>query len=130
MKASSLKWVQSAEEEYQAAVFLMKQRGRTAPLNSICFHSRQCLEWYLKGRLEDAGLPVPKTDNLAVLLNRVLYLEPLWASFQSSVATVKDYTVEFLYPGHLATRKQADEALKICNSMRKEIRLALGLSAK
>ena len=130
MNANFVECVRFAEEEYQVAVFLMKRRGGNALMNSICFHCQQCLEWYLKGRLQRAGLPIPKTHNLAVLLDQVLSLEPMWASFETSVATVKNYTADFLYPGHVATPKQAREALKICQSIRKEIRLALGLSAK
>ena len=131
MNANALEWVRYAEEDYEVAVSLNKKRhGRKAPLNSICFHCQQCLERYLKGRFEAAGLPVPKTHDLVVLLDQVLSLEPLWASFQSSLAIVKDYTVDFLYPGHRATPTQAREALRICRSIRKEVRVALGLSAK
>lgn len=130
MNINILEWVRVAEEDYEVAVFLTKRRGRKAPLNSICFHCQQCVEKYLKGRLEEAGLPVPKIHNLVVLLNQVLPLEPLWASFQSSLATLNNYAVHFRYPGHLANPTQTREAVKTCRSFRKEARLALGLSAK
>ena len=48
-------------------------------LNAVCFHTQQCAEKYLKARLEEGGLSVPKSHDLDDLLNRLLPIEPLWA---------------------------------------------------
>ena len=40
--------------------------------------AQQCVEKYLKGRMADAGMVVPRTHDLAALLDALLPLEPLW----------------------------------------------------
>jgi|GEM_PF-2584315 len=37
------------------------------------------------------------------------------------------YAVKFRYPGHVATRVDARQALRACRSIRSEARLSLGL---
>jgi HEPN domain-containing protein len=50
MKASTLEWVEKAEEDWEAAQ--RSYRARKVPLyNVACFHSQQCVEKYLKARL-------------------------------------------------------------------------------
>lgn len=130
MKADTAEWVRCAEEDFAVATVLMKGRRRVSTNNSICFHCQQCVEKYLKSRLEEAGLKVPKIHSLMALLNQTLSLEPLWASFLPSLTTLNNYAVHFRYPGHLASRQDTRTALKICRSIRREVRLALGLPAK
>jgi len=48
----------------------------------------------MKGRLEEAGLPVPKTHDLEDLLNRLLPVEPLWAAFRPAVQRLTDHAVD------------------------------------
>ena len=127
MNVDTQDWVCSAEDDFRSAGLLLKHGGRKAPVNVVCFHGQQCVEKYLKGRLEEARMTVPKIHNLVLLLEAVLPHEPLWESFRTSLAGLNNYAVHFRYPGHAATRADALEALKICRSFRKDARLALGL---
>jgi hypothetical protein len=43
---------------------------------------------------------------------------------------LNDYAVKFRYPGHVATRTDAREALKVCRSIRTDVRLSIGLPRK
>ena len=67
MKPSTREWVVKAEEDYLAAVDLSRRRKR--PLwSGVCFHAQQCAEKYLKARMEEASLAIPRTHDLEVLL--------------------------------------------------------------
>ena len=129
MKPATREWVRCAEEDFDVASALMRRRTRTAA-NSIGFHCQQCAEKYLKARLTEAGLNVPKTHDLVILLQLLLAVEPLWASFAPTLRRLNDYAVKFRYPGHLATRQDAKHAVMACRSVRAEVRSSLGLPGK
>jgi HEPN domain-containing protein len=126
MKPATREWIRCAEEDFDVAAALMRRRTKTAA-NSIGFHCQQCVEKYLKARLEEAGLNAPKTHDLVVLLQLLLPVEPLWASFAPALRRLNDYAVKFRYPGHVTTRADARQALKACRSLRSDVRLSLGL---
>jgi len=126
MKAATRDWVAKAEEDYLAAVDLARRRKRPV-WSAVCFHTQQCAEKYLKARLEEAGLPVPRTHDLDVLLNHLLPVEPLWAALRPALQTLTDYAVDFRYPGHTARKPHAQRALRDGRSVRREARLTLGL---
>jgi HEPN domain-containing protein len=126
MKPATREWIRCAEEDFDVAAALMRRRTKTAA-NSIGFHCQQCVEKYLKARLEESGLNAPKTHDLVVLLQLLLPVEPLWASFAPALRRLNDYAVKFRYPGHVTTRADARQALKACRSLRSDVRLSLGL---
>ena len=126
MKPATREWVRCAEKDFDVAAALMRRRTKTAA-NSIGFHCQQCVEKYLKARLEEAGLNAPRTHDLVVLLQLLLPVEPLWASFAPALRRLNDYAVKFRYPGHVTTRADARQALKACRSLRSDVRLNLGL---
>jgi len=129
MKAETREWVRFAGADFEAATSLMRKRKKL-PANIVGFHCQQCVEKYLKARMVEDGIPVIKTHDLQVLLNLLLPSQPLWAAFHSALGNLTGYGVKFRYPGHVATRVDAREALKACRSIRAEIRLSLGLPKK
>lgn len=129
MKADTQEWVRYAEEDYVVACVLMRSRRPLAP-NSVCFHCQQSIEKYLKARLVEAGMTVPKTHDLEALLNLLLPLEPLWETFRPTMNLLGGFAVKSRYPGHDLQREEARFALKTCRSLRKEARLALSLPAR
>src|SRR5207245_2016186 len=80
MKPATREWVRCAEEDFEVATALIRRRAKIAA-NSIGFHCQQCMEKYLKARLEEAGLLAPRTHDLIALLQLLLPLEPFWSSF-------------------------------------------------
>ena len=129
MKAATREWVRCAEEDFDVANALLRRRTKTAA-NSIGFHCQQCVEKYLKARLEEGSLNAPKTHDLIVLLQLLLPVEPLWGSFAPALRRLNDYAVKFRYPGRIATKADAREALKVCRSIRSDVRLSIGLPRK
>lgn len=130
MKADARDWVESAEVDFQVASSQFRLRTKRSTANAICFHCQQCVERYLKARLVEAGLDIPRTHDLVLLLQRLSPIEPLWTAFAPSLRGLNDYAVKYRYPGHIATRADAREALKACRSIRVEVRLSLGLPKK
>jgi|ERR1051325_2440465 HEPN domain-containing protein len=128
MKPVTREWVAKAEEDLLAAVDLGRRRKRPV-WDAVCFHCQQATEKYLKARLHEAGLAVPRTHDLESLLNLLLPAEPLWSAFRPALQDLSDYAVDFRYPGHRATKAKARRALADCKAVRREVRHSLGLSA-
>src|ERR1051325_2159354 len=129
MKPATREWVRCSEEDFGVPRAVRRLRTKTAA-NSIGFHCQQCVEKYLKARLEEAGLTVPKTHDLVALLQLLLPVSTLWAAFAPALRRLNDSAVKFRYPGNFATRADARQALKVCCSIRVDVRLSLGLPRK
>lgn len=127
MKQATRDWVKKAEEDYLAALDLARRRNRQLH-NSVCFHCQQSAEKYLKARIEEAGLRIPRSHDLESLLNILLQVEPLWAALRPALQNLTDFAVDFRYPGNEANKQDARTALRDCKAIRKETRLALGLA--
>ena len=127
MKQATHDWVRKAEEDYLAATDLARRRTRRLH-NSVCFHCQQSAEKYLKARIEEAGLRILRSHDLESLLNILLQAEPLWAALRPALQNLTDFAVDFRYPGNEANEQDAKTAVRDCKSVRKEVRLALGLT--
>src|SRR4051794_37622817 len=113
MKVSTRDWVLKAEEDFLAASALNLRRKK--PLwNVVSFHVQQAVEKYLKARLEEAGLGIPKTHDLLHLLALTTAVEPLWSAYHSAFSLLASYAVQTRYPGNSATKTDARHALKLC----------------
>ncbi len=129
MKASTREWVTKAEEDFAVARLLARPRKK--PLwSAVAFHAQQCVEKYLKARLNEASLPFPRTHDLEQLLNHILAVEPLWAAFRTALKRLSDAAVVPRYPGANCTKAEAQRALRTCTTFRKEARLGLGLPVR
>jgi HEPN domain-containing protein len=126
MKASTREWVAKAEEDFAVASILARPRKK--PLwSGVCFHAQQCVEKYLKARLNEDSLPVHKTHDLEQLLNHALPSQPFWAAFRPSLKRLSDAAVLPRYPGNVYNKAEAQRALRTCKAFRREARLSLGL---
>ena len=126
MKPLVAEWVSKAEGDF--AMVERESRARKNPsYDGICFHAQQCAEKYLKARLCQAGIRVPKIHDLFLLLEQVLAVEPLWESYRADLAYLSDFAVHFRYPGESADRQTALRARALCRSFRKTARHSLAL---
>ena len=75
MKPLTREWIDKAEGDFATA--RREIRARQAPnYDAVCFHAQQCVEKYLKARLQEAELPFGRTHDLVALLNLLLPLNP------------------------------------------------------
>ncbi len=128
MKPLTRDWVKKAENDFKVASQVMRRRKDPVP-DAVCFHCQQCVEKYLKARLVEAGLSFPKSHDLFLLVNLVGAVEPAWLAFSSAAKAITNYAVDFRYPGHSATVREARNALKHCRLIRVAVRRSLGLKA-
>jgi HEPN domain-containing protein len=118
-------WVRKAEADFQSAQ--LEFRARKHPnYDAACFHAQQCIEKYLKARLQEANTPFPKSHDLAQLLELVTPVEPLWACLRAELNWLNVFAVQFRYPGRDADRETAKEALHACRHAREIMRAAMG----
>ena len=113
MKPITREWISKAEGDWNAAGILFRSR-KHPNYDGACFHTQQCAEKYLKGRLEEAGISFGKTHDLEKLLSQALALEPSWSVLRQDVIFLTDFAVEYRYPGSSATKPTAKEAIKRC----------------
>src|SRR5262245_61301153 len=98
MKPLTREWIDKAEGDF--ATTRREIRVRKAPnYDAVCFHAQQCVEKYLKARLQEAEIPFGRTHDLAALLNLLLPLEPSWEPLRLSLRTLTTFAVGVRYPG-------------------------------
>jgi HEPN domain-containing protein len=126
MKPLTREWVDKAEADLRSAG--RELRARNAPnLDAACFFAQQAMEKYLKARLQEASVPFRKIHDLETLLNQLAAVEPSWHILVPGLKPLSAYAVVFRYPGHSATKKEAQEAIRWAKKVRELARRALGL---
>jgi HEPN domain-containing protein len=127
MNPLTVEWIDKAEGDFTTA--LRELRARKSPnYDASCFHAQQCIEKYLKARLQESGIAFSKTHNLTVLLDLLLPVEPTYDTFRQKLLALTAFAVAYRYPGASADKDTAREALKFCKEVRQEIRLSLSLN--
>jgi len=127
MKSITREWVQKAEGDFVTAE--RELSAATDPnYDAACFHSQQCVEKYLKGRLQEADLHFEKTHDLSSLLDLVLPVEPDWEDLRSELNLLNSFAVDFRYPGEFADEADAEVAIVTCRKVRLLVRESLDLA--
>jgi HEPN domain-containing protein len=126
MKPITQLWVDKAEGDWQVANRAWKARDRPV-YDHVCFHSHECAEKYLKGRLVEADATFPKTHNLPHLLTLLLPIEPEWHVLEPDLLGLKVFGVSIVYPGKQADKADAENALRFCRAVREVARRSLEL---
>ena len=128
MKPLTREWIGKAEGDFTTT--RREVQARKAPnYDAACFHAQQCVEKYLKARLQEATLPFGRTHDLSALLNLLLSVEPSWESLRPYLHALTTFAVGVRYPGESADKAMAREALALCRTVRRHIRLSLGLES-
>jgi HEPN domain-containing protein len=126
MKSATLEWIKKAESDWLLAVSLTRRR-KVLVHDHACFHFQQAAEKYVKARLEEANVRIPKTHQVDDLVQMALPLEPLWSALLPAASRISDYGVRVRYPGNEATAQEMKTAHQDAKSIRESARTALGL---
>jgi HEPN domain-containing protein len=125
MKRLTAQWIRKAEDDTRGATSLAQSEP---PLNDlICFHCQQSAEKYLKALLQEWDLVPPRIHDLLQLLNLLLPRDATLRTLRRKLAALRNYAVDYRYPGDHASRKQSLAALRHAERVRHEIRTRLGL---
>jgi len=119
------RWLNKATEDFR--VMRREFRNTEEPAyNAICFHAQQCTEKLLKGFLQEYDIYFPKTHNIRDLIILALPIRPEWNQLIDSASSLNRYAVDARYPDDEAYREDAEEAVAICEKLRRIILDALG----
>jgi HEPN domain-containing protein len=127
MKARTAEWVVKAEGDFATATREFHAR-KNPNFDAVCFHAQQCVEKYLKARLVEADLLIPRTHDLVLLLDLVLPLEPLWEVWRDDLADLSAFAVVLRYPGDAADKPMAVDAYAKLRRFRAAARIILNIT--
>lgn len=119
MKELTAEWLVKAEEDYSVATGLL--RRCKVPADSICFHSQQAAEKFLKATLQEHAVRFGKTHDLEGLLRLCITVFPQLTLLVADAELLNDYAVRYRYPGIDATKKQATLAAKAAGRVRRAV---------
>lgn len=92
-----LRWIEKAEEDLKAVAYLLA--FPEPPTSVVAFHCQQAVEKYLKACLTARDVRVPRTHDLALLLELCLEEDRDFASLdREQVATLSFYAGVVRYP--------------------------------
>lgn len=124
MQPLTREWLDKAEGDFMTAQ--RELRARKLPnYDAACFHAQQCVEKYLKARLQEANVAFTRTHNLVALLDLCLPIEPYWEALRSPLQILTLYAVNVRYPGEVADKDTAREAIRLCRLVREQARQSL-----
>jgi HEPN domain-containing protein len=126
MNPLTLEWVTKAEGDFSTAGRELRVR-KSPNLDTVCFHSQQVAEKYLKAFLQENGQPIPKTHVLLDLLALCIKIDPTFQIIRADLNILEGYAVQFRYPGQSADKTEAKSAYKTARVARDFIRNRLGL---
>jgi HEPN domain-containing protein len=126
MKRETAKWVHKAEQDWEVAHSLAAEAR--PPRDIVCFHCQQAAEKYLKALLQESGLVVPKTHDLADIVDLLLPGDVTLVRLRRRADSLTQYAVDYRYPGMIARKRQMLAALRHVDQVRLKCRGTLNLS--
>jgi HEPN domain-containing protein len=115
-------WIEKAENDLKNATHTLTL-GAGGPTDTICFHSQQCVEKYLKAFLVWMGIDFPKTHDIEALVSLTPDRYKPEISIQDQ-RRLTAYATMARYPGgHPPIRlNEARQAVKLARRLRRAIR--------
>ena len=89
-------WIKKAENDLRSAEHLITMEN--PPTDTICFHSEQCAEKYLKGFLTIKGIEFEKSHDLDYLLDECKRENSEFEELRDIAEDLTPYAVETRYP--------------------------------
>jgi HEPN domain-containing protein len=112
-------WLGKAQGDLRAAEHLLELD--LTDYFTAAFHAQQAAEKFLKAFLVRNQIPFPKTHDIRRLLDLCSQADPSLQSDLLSAAMLTPFGVEFRYPGQVADRVMAsqavEEAKRVCEAV-------------
>jgi HEPN domain-containing protein len=112
-------WLLKAEEDFNAAKSLITYGASF--LSTVCFHSQQAAEKYLKAFLTYHQVEFPKTHDIDELLDLIAPTDSKLSESLRDVIVLTNYGVDVRYPGDFpnATSSDAQQAIQMAEKVRR-----------
>ena len=105
MRPITREWVDKAEADFATA--RRELRVRKQPnYDAVGFHCQQCIEKYLKARLQQDRIVFTKTHNLRTLLELLLPSYQTWNVLSPDLLILNSFAVVYRYPGESTDLKR------------------------
>lgn len=122
-------WILLADGDLETAQ--RESRVRVRPnYNAACFHAHQSAEKYLKGSMILQKVPFEKIHDLMKLSLQIQIKFPEFAMLQEWLGLLNQYPVAARYPGLIATREEAKDAIQAAKGVRDFVRPRVNLETK
>jgi len=114
------KWISYAEEDLRMAKHGLTMSS-SCPYRLIAYHAQQCAEKYLKAYLVYNKIDFPYTHNIRALLK---LCNNGWAKKLKEAEQLTPFAITTRYPGEdeEVTKKEAQEAIKVAEMVKQEIK--------
>lgn len=111
-------WLLKAEEDFNAAKSLIAHG--TSFLSTVCFHSQQAAEKYLKAFLTYHQVEFPKTHDIDELLDLIAPKDSKLSESLRDVIVLTNYGVDVRYPGDFpnVTSSDAQQSIQMAEKVR------------
>ena len=108
-------WFAKAENDIKAAEIILESEKENIPTDTICFHSQQAVEKYLKGFLVLNEISFPFTHNLKDLVEKAKVIDNSFSTIIVKAEMLSPYAVEIRYPDDyfVPSIAEAKEAFEI-----------------
>lgn len=117
MKAITREWIKKAEEDYRVAI--RESKAKPANHSTVCFHSQQAIEKYMKAVLQENEISFTKIHDLEILLKECKKIIPLLKDYRSQLIWLTEFGVAARYPGFAVKKEDAQMAVKFIKGIRK-----------
>jgi len=114
-------WLLRAEEDFNAAKSLVAYEASF--LSTVCFHSQQAAEKYLKAFLTYHQVEFPKTHDIDELLDLIAPIDSKLSESLRDVIVLTNYGVDVRYPGDFpdVTGGDAQQAIQMAEKVRRSV---------
>ncbi len=118
-------WITKAENDLKNASYTLRL-GKKCPTDTVCFHSQQCIEKYLKALLIVLDKPFPRTHDIEALISllpKSIHI-PLTVEEQRRLT---GYATVTRYPGsyELIPLSEAKSSVRLARKIQKKIQKIL-----
>ena len=112
-------WLLRAEEDFNAAKSLIAYGASF--ISTVCFHSQQAAEKYLKAFLTYHQVEFPKTHDIDELLDMIAPIDSKLSESLRDVIMLTNYGVDVRYPGDFpnVTSGDAQQAIQMAEKVRR-----------
>jgi HEPN domain-containing protein len=117
-----MEWFEKADHDLRAARVILNLED--PPLDTVFFHTQQCVEKCLKGFLTFHQTEFRKTHDLSELLTECSKIDPSFSKWEKICKGLNTYAVETRYPGspHEYSFEDAEEAFSSTAQLREFVR--------
>ncbi|MEA2075233.1 MAG: HEPN domain-containing protein [Euryarchaeota archaeon] len=114
-------WLKKAEKDLLTAKHELSFAD--AVTESICFHSQQAAEKYLKAYLVLLGIPFTKTHEIGELVTKCENKDKEMSALKEEADKLTDYAIEIRYPEEWIepTLEESREAFEMANKVKEII---------